>query len=120
MAIIHGINLSVNVMENPDFALAGDPDQQGVRRGESVDYVISVTPLDGFGVPVRLSVEGLPTDILPSFSVNPITSADGWQSVLTLDTYSDTGIANYSFTVTGTSEDGEPVPLTVATSEMIT
>ena len=119
MAIIHGINLSVNVMENPDFALAGDLAQQGIRRGESADYVISVTPLDGFDMPVLLSVEGLPADITPSFSVNPVTSVDGWQSILTLAVDAGVGIANYAFIVTGTSEDGEPVPLTVATSEMI-
>ena len=120
MAIIHGINLSVDVMANPDFALAGNPAQQGIRRGESADYVISVTPLDGFDVPVLLSVEGLPADILPSFSVNPVTFADGWQSILTLAVDAGVGVANYAFTVTGTSEDGESVPLAVATSEMIT
>lgn len=90
----------------PGFSIAVlNPDGAMCSPG-SVDYNIDVGSNLGFTAAVTLTVNGLPTGVTASFSVNPVTP--GNSTVLTL-TGDATAIAgDYNMTVDGTATGADP------------
>ena len=88
---------SVTVTAAPaDFSLALSPTSQSVRQGNQAIYTVAVTPANGFGGSVNLSVSGLPAGATATFAPNPTTSS----STLTIQTVSGVR-GTFSLTVTG-------------------
>ncbi len=57
-----------------DFSLSVSPATQSVKRSGSVNYVVTVTPVNGFNTGVTLTVSGQPAGSTAAFSSNPATS----------------------------------------------
>jgi hypothetical protein len=64
---------SVNAPPAADFQLSISPTSQVVTQSQPVAFSITVTSLNGWTMPVTLSMSGLPNDASPSFSANPVT-----------------------------------------------
>ena len=58
----------------PDFSLSPSPASQTVLQGSATSYGFTISPTSGFASQVNLSVSGLPTGAVGSFSPNPATS----------------------------------------------
>ena len=82
---------SVNAPPAADFQLSITPTSQVVTQGQPVAFSITVTSLNGWTMPVTLSMSGLPNDASPSFSANPVTP---------------TGTSTLSLTTEGTGQFG--------------
>ena len=70
----------------PDFSIASSPPAQAVLPANSVNYTITLTPLNPtFVYPVTLSASGLPSGVTASFNPSSIAAGGGASStVLTL------------------------------------
>jgi len=55
------------VGSEPDFTLEAEPLEQSLYAGESVDYELILTALNGFSRPVQLYIEGLPDGVSADF-----------------------------------------------------
>src|SRR5262249_36474980 len=96
--LTHATGVTLVVTPPPDFALSASPATVSAAQGTSGTSTITVTPQNGFGGPVTLSVTGVPAGASASFGTNPTTGS----SVLTLG--AGTAAAGpYTLTVTGTS-----------------
>ncbi len=82
-----------------DFTLGASPASQTIGKGGSTTYAVTVTPVNGFGGSVSLSVSGLPNKASASFSPNPATST----STLTVKTKQLVRRGTYPLTITGKS-----------------
>jgi hypothetical protein len=82
-----------------DFTLGATPPSQTVTAGQSSSYNVTLTPVNGFSGPVNLSVSGLPTSAIGTFSPNPATGS----STLSLTTGTSTPAGSYLLTITGAS-----------------
>ena len=85
---------------SPNFTIAVSPSSQTANQGTTTgNYTVTVTPTNGFGGTVGLSLSGNPSGSTPgAFSVNPTASTSTFNV--------NTGTAspgNYTLTVTGTS-----------------
>jgi sugar lactone lactonase YvrE len=71
-----------------DFSLAGTPSTQTVNPGATASYNINVAALNGgFGLPITLTVTGLPTGATASFTPATVTPGTGSAiAVLTVQT----------------------------------
>jgi peptidoglycan/xylan/chitin deacetylase (PgdA/CDA1 family)/uncharacterized membrane protein len=87
------------VVTAPDFTLSAAPASQTAIQGNGTSYSVTVTPTNGFGGQVTLSVTGLPSGANGSFSPNPATSA----STLSVTTSTTTPAGTYTLTITGVS-----------------
>jgi len=87
------------VIVAPDFSLTASPASQTVAQGRSTSYTITITPANGFGGPVTLSVSGLPTGATGTFSTNPATSS----STLTVAAAASSPLGTYTLTINGVS-----------------
>lgn len=83
--------------QEPDFTIEANPDNQTVFAGESTDYNIMVTAVNGFSKPVTLYVDGLSDGITADFQKNFIKPTK--ETLLTLITSGNTPVGNYTFTV---------------------
>jgi hypothetical protein len=83
-----------------DFEIAASPDSQDVTAGNSVDYDVTLTSLNGFSSEVELSATGLPTDATVSFA--PDTVIPTGVSVMTISTAATTPAGPSTITITGT------------------
>ena len=66
----------------PDFSIDPSPASQTGAPGGSTTYSIVVTPKNGFGGAVTMSVSGLPTGVTGTFAPNP-TSTSSTLSITT-------------------------------------
>lgn len=82
-----------------DFLIAVTPTSQSVKRGGSVTYTVTITPLNGFAGSVTLSLASTPSRSTATFSPNPTTGT----STLTIDTSRRTSRSTYDLTITGVS-----------------
>jgi hypothetical protein len=96
--VVSGANFKATSAE--DFTLGASPASQTIARGNPTSYGVTVNPLNGFSGPVTLSVSGLPTGAIGSFSPNPATSTSTL-SVTTDPTLTPAG--SYTLTITGVS-----------------
>jgi hypothetical protein len=88
---------STAVAENvitPDFSIASTPPAQSALPGMSVNYTITLTPLNPtFVYPVTLAASGLPSGVTATFNPSSIAAGAGLSSaVLTLSTGAQTRI----------------------------
>jgi len=97
--LTHTAAVSVTVNPGPNFTLSASPSSFNLTQGASSTTTITVTPRNGFGGSVSLSVIGLPSGVTALFSPNPTTGS----STLTVlaSSVATTGIA--TVTITGTS-----------------
>jgi outer membrane protein assembly factor BamB len=59
----------------PDFSISASPASRSVVAGNSTTYTVTITPSDGFGGPVALSVSGLQAGATASFTGMTLTVA---------------------------------------------
>jgi Cep192 domain 4/Beta-propeller repeat len=71
-----------------DFTLAASPTDNSVQAGQSASYTLTVTPLNGFNVPVTLACSGAPQGATCSFSSSSlqVTASGPVQDTLTVRT----------------------------------
>jgi len=84
---------------SPDYSLTANPASQTVTQGNSANYTVSVSPLNGFTGSVSFSTGGLPLGVTASFNPTASTSS----TTLTLTTASSTPPGTYTITVNGLS-----------------
>jgi len=68
----HTIDVILRVLELTDFAMGATPGDIGVQRTKTGTYSVTATAIGGFASPITLSVRGVPTNAVFSFSKNPI------------------------------------------------
>jgi hypothetical protein len=96
------VTLTVTAAPAADFSINVSPANRVIKRGDSGDYSITVTPTGGFNETVTFSVSGVPSDALASFS--PASVPGGGSSTLTIQTANPPGSrGTYTLTITGTS-----------------
>ncbi|MCK4473274.1 MAG: S8 family serine peptidase, partial [Anaerolineae bacterium] len=83
-----------------NFALVITPTWRQVAAGQTTTYTVGLSALFGFTSPVTLSVGGLPSATVASWSRNPITS--GITSTLWLTTALTTPPGDHTPVITGT------------------
>ena len=71
--IQHKDTVFLKVTPAVDFTIDAKPDTQTVQEGNSANYDVILTSLNGFASPCSLSVTGLPAGASPSFNPNPMT-----------------------------------------------
>lgn len=106
VATTHSTTVTL-VVTVPNFTLAVSPSSQTVNGAGSTTYNTTLTASAGYSSAVTLSVSGLPTGAVGTFSANPVTpTSSGAASTLTVTTGTSTPLGSYSLTVTGTGADG--------------
>jgi hypothetical protein len=93
------VGLVVNAPPQADFSLSATPPSQVVKRGSSVGYAVTVSPISGFTGSVGLTMSGCPSGAVCSFSPNPTPG----MSTLTVATTRSTPLGTLTLTITGTS-----------------
>jgi hypothetical protein len=87
-----------------DFSLGASTSSVSLKKSQSANVTLTVTSLDGFSLPVNLTVSGLPSGvtgtIVPS-TVNPAGAAASSTLVITLPKKPPTG--TFLLTITATS-----------------
>ncbi len=86
----------------PDFSVAATPSSQSVIRPNGTSYMVNVTPANGFGSDVALSVSGLPAGASANFNPGTVTGGSGG-STLSVTTVSSTPAGPYTLTIKATS-----------------
>jgi hypothetical protein len=97
-SLTHSTSVALTVAPRPDFAVTVSPASQSVRRGGSVTYSVTVTPLGGFTGSVTLTMSSAPTGLKGTFSPAALTSGSSRLSVA-----GGTKLGTFTVTVTGTS-----------------
>jgi len=92
--------IKVSVTEAPDFELSISPSTRTISPGDYAEYTVSLIRTGGFASSVALSISGLPDEADGFFDPESIRGSEN--SELTIDTTSDIGAGDYTFTVTGT------------------
>lgn len=85
----------------PDFTVTVDPLSRTLYQGESTDYMISLSPLNGFSEEVGFSLKGLPAGAKAQFQPEKL-QVEG-QSTLTVTTAETTPAGSYTLTLTAKS-----------------
>jgi len=78
-------NLVVEVISIDSFSIEGAPAARTVYTGEAASYLIVVTPISGFNLPVTPSCTHLPANTSCSFSPATITGSS-WSTTLMVQT----------------------------------
>ena len=89
----------------PDFTISVNPPTNTVVRPGSVQYTVTLTPLNGFSGVVNLSLSGLPSKTTGSFSPSSVNLSGG-PATSTLTVTADRGGPTGTFTLTVTSTNG--------------
>jgi uncharacterized repeat protein (TIGR01451 family) len=95
-------NIQLPVKECGDFEINATPPQRAIDQGDSTNYKIKLTSINGFSKAVGLSIEDeLPTGVTADF-------LPGWvqptgESELTITTSASTPIGNYTLSILGKS-----------------
>lgn len=87
----------------PSFVVKATPASASVRRGGTLAYTITLTPLEGFSGGVNLRVAGLPSRATSSLSPSTVSFPSTGTSTLTVTTDSKTPAGGKTLTITGTS-----------------
>ncbi|MCK4406025.1 MAG: PKD domain-containing protein, partial [Hadesarchaea archaeon] len=88
---------------NPDFTVSISPQSQSVTRGQSTNYTVTVTSLDGYEGMISLSLSGLPKNSTGSLGPSSVhlTSGCSATSRLSVTTTDSTPTGTHMLTVTG-------------------
>ncbi len=84
-----------------DFTIAASPGSQTVTIGAATDYTVTVAAANGFTGTVNLSVSGLPSGAVGSFS--PAAVVGSGSATLSVAVSSATAAGTYQLIITGTS-----------------
>jgi len=95
--LIRTFQVTLIVLEKPDFTISVSPTSQTVLQGKTTTYTVSITPLGGFSGSVALSLSGLPVDAVHTFSPLSATTT----STLTVTAGDTTG--TFLLAITGTT-----------------
>jgi len=95
------VTLVVNSLTPADFTVTATPSSQSVARGRSTTYTITIGAVNGYSLPVTLSVKGLPNKTSASFTPNPATPSA--TSRLTVTSNRKAAAGTYTLTITGAS-----------------
>jgi len=73
-----------------DFTLAASPAKASIQAGQTANYTLTLTPVNGFDVPVSLACSGAPAGSTCSFSSStvPVSSSGAAQATLAVYTTS--------------------------------
>lgn len=83
----------------PDFSITSTPASQTVTPGSNTTYTTSISALNGYTGTVTLSVSGLPSGVIATFSPTAITTSGS--STLTVAAAATTAAGTYTLTITG-------------------
>ncbi len=102
-----------------DFSISASPSSATVTAGSSVNYTVTVSPLNGFSSAVTLACSGLPSGASCTFNPASVTPhSNPATSTLTISAAAGTVVNTYNVTITGTSgslSHNTSVSLTVQT-----
>jgi len=86
-----------------DFNVTITPSSQSIAAGASVNHTVTVKSMNGFELPVNLTVSGLPSGCTFTLSSDPVTPPENGTvtSILTVRTQATTPGGTYTLTVTG-------------------
>jgi hypothetical protein len=87
-----------------DFTIEAVQPRRKLLAGNSIDYQVALTSLDGFASPCTLTATGLPADAGADFDPNPIAPTD--TAVMTISTLVTTPLGLHEFTITGSEIGG--------------
>lgn len=85
----------------PDFTINASPASQTVGRGYATSYTVNTTAINSFSGAIALTVTGLPTGAVATFTPTTITGAG--TSTLGITTLATTPTGTYTLTIKGTS-----------------
>ncbi len=94
------VSLTINPAPVPDFSIAVSPSSQSVTVGNSVNYNVTSTALNGYSGNLSLSATPAISGVSFSFSPNPI--AAGSASTLTVTTTAGASTGNFTLTISAT------------------
>ena len=101
-SLTHAVNMTLQVTAaGADFTLSATPSSQTIVRGQTANYTVTVTPVNGFGGTVAFSVSGLPRNSTASFNPPSVTASGS--STLSVVTRKGTERGTFTLTITGTS-----------------
>ena len=83
----------------PDFAISASPSSRSVNQGDTAEYAVTVTSVNGFSSAVSLSVNNLPTGTTITFQPNPVPG--NGESKFTVTTSKDTPAGTYKLAIDG-------------------
>ena len=109
-SLVHdvAVTLVVNPPVQGDFSISVSPTSRTVFRGSSTTYTVTLKALNGYNVPVTLSVSGLGTGMTPSFTPNPVTpTAGGVNSTMRITVSNSASRGTRTLTITGLGTDGK-------------
>jgi len=93
------VTLIIENCPDPDFTIDAVPESREITQGESTNYTVNLTALNGFDSAVNLTIAGLPAEASGLFSINPVIPTG--ESILTISTTTSTPVDQYTATVTG-------------------
>jgi subtilisin family serine protease len=99
-SITHTVPLSLSVRTR-DFTLSASPSSITVTRGQTASYSVAVGSVGGFTGNVTLSVSGVPSGSIVSWSANPVAAPGS--STLRIRTTGSTLRGTFTVKVTGKS-----------------
>ena len=105
LGVVHQTSAVLVVQAAPspfDFALSASPTQQSISPGASTTYSITVSLVSGTSQNVALTISS-PTPSGISTSLNPVSGAPSFNSILSITTTSSIAAGQYMVTVTGTA-----------------
>lgn len=91
----------------PDFSLGISPAEQAVSAGNAATYKVTVTALNGFNLPVTLSVPRIPQGMAVRFATNPVTPTV--QVELRAETAVAVPAGTYTMTLAAEGPGGDPL-----------
>ena len=101
-SLAHSTTMVLVVQPAQDFAIDVSPSSQTVIAGRTVSYTTTLFPSGGFTGNVTLSVTGLPSGAVGTFSPASINGGSG-TSTLNISANPSTPAGSYTLTVTGTN-----------------
>jgi hypothetical protein len=87
--------------KQPDFSMNAQPGQLAMCQNGSDTTTITINPINAFNEAVTLSLTGVPDDVDPVFSNNPLFP--GENSLLTLTANANAAPGSYMMTLAGTA-----------------
>lgn len=96
----HTKNVTLVITGQQDFTISASPPSGTISQGQSIDYTVDLTSLNGYSGTVTLSCSGFPSGATYSFV--PAQVSPTGQSTLTVDTQTTTAPGDYTLTITGT------------------
>jgi hypothetical protein len=104
---ISDADFTIETPPQPDFTIDATPDTDTVQVGESAEYTVTLTSLNGFTSPCTLTITGLPANTSHDFDpdiVIPTGTSD-----LTVTTTATTPPGTYSLTITAAQHAKPPL-----------